>query len=579
MGRLERWLRGPRVPLKMAVLGLILGLPALWMGFFVDDYAHRLAFMDVPGIERLFRSPMQMFSFATGDPDTTRWAMEMGVYPWWTSGNVVANFWRPATVVTHWVDYLLWPDTPFLMHLHNLLWFSALIAAVAVLYRRIGGTAWAAGLAALLFAVDEAHAFPMGWIANRNGTLTVFWGVVCLLMHDVWRRDGKRWALLPALIALALGVHSNENGVAATAYLFSYAVFIDKSPPKSRALSLVPYALLVVVWRAYYSAMGFGVGSTALYIDPASSPLGFLAALFQRAPILLLGQWANTPSEPFTFLPFKAQAVYWLVAVAILVALFVAFRPVLRQSAEARFWFLGMLLAVVPICASVPMNRHLLLAGIGAAGVLAHFIVMVRAAAFSAGRYARAVCSVMLVLHLIVAPVILAGTLVGMAGAAKVVNRLIDSATFPDDIATRTVVLINSPNTFLTAYTGIKLAIDEKPVPAHMYVLSPIGLRPAPTRVTRTDERTLHFVPEGGFPWLIFRDDTEPFAVGDRVELPEMTVEVLKVDDIGRPQEVNYRFRVPLEDPTYYWTQIERLRYTPFTPPAVGETVEFNVSG
>jgi len=398
-------------------------------------------------------------------------------------------------------------------------------------------------------------------------------------MHDVWRRDHKTAALIPAMIALALGVHSNENGVAATAYLFSYAVFIDKAPLKSRALSLVPYALLVIVWRAYYSAMSFGVGGTLLYVDPMSSPLGFLAALFERTPILLLGQWANIPSEPFTFLPFQAQAVYWLVAVAILVAVFVAFRPLLRQSAEARFWFLGMLLAVVPICASVPMNRHLLFAGIGAAGVLAHFIAMVRASDFSSGRYVRAICFVMLVLHLIVAPVILSGTLAGMGVAGKVMNRLLDSAEFPDDIAGRTVVLVNSPNTFLTAYTGIKLAIAGKPVPAHMYVLSPIGVRPAPTRVTRTDDRTLHYVPDGGFPWLIFRDETEPFAVGDRVELPEMTVEVLKVDDIGRPQEVNYRFRVPLEDPTFYWTQIERFRYTPFTPPAVGETVEFNVSG
>jgi hypothetical protein len=562
----------------MAVLGLILGLPALWMGFFLDDYAHRLALMDVPGIDRLFRSPMQMFSFVTGDPDTSQWATEMGVYPWWTSKNMVADFWRPATVATHWVDYLLWPDTPFLMHLHSLLWFSGLIAAVAVLYRRIGSTAWAAGLAALLFAVDDAHAFPMGWIANRNATLAVFWGVVCLLMHDLWRRDGKTAALIPAMIALALGLHSNENGVAATAYLFSYAVFIDKAPPKSRVLSLVPYALLVIVWRAYYSAMGFGVGGTLLYVDPLSSPLGFLAALFERAPILLLGQWANTPSELFIFLPDAAQAAYWLVAAVILALILVALRPVLRQSAEARFWFLGMLLAVVPISASVPMNRHLLFAGVGAAGVLAHFIAMVRAGEFRAGRYARAMCSIMLVLHLIVAPVMLSGTLVGMGVVGRATNRLLDSAQFPDDITDSTVLLVNSPNAFLTAYTGIKLAIDGKPVPAHMYVLSPIGLRPAPTRVTRTDERTLHYVPDGGFPWLIFRNETEPFAVGDRVELPEMTVEVLKVNDIGQPHEVNYRFRLPLEDPTYHWTQIESLRYTPFTPPAVGETVQFNLS-
>ena len=32
------------------------------------------------------------------------------------------------------LDYLLWPNGPFLMHLHSLLWLGALVVAAALLY-------------------------------------------------------------------------------------------------------------------------------------------------------------------------------------------------------------------------------------------------------------------------------------------------------------------------------------------------------------------------------------------------------------------------------------------------------------
>src|SRR4029453_4870479 len=48
-----------------------------------------------------------------------------------------------------------------------------------------------------------------------------------------------------------------------------------------------------------------------------------------------------------------------------------ALAPLARRDRLARFWAFGMLLATVPVSATVPGDRLLTFAGIGAAGLLA----------------------------------------------------------------------------------------------------------------------------------------------------------------------------------------------------------------
>jgi len=50
---------------------------------------------------------------------------------------------------------------PAVMHAHSLMWFGLLVVAVTLLYRRLMGLTLAAGLAALLYAVDDAHGMPV----------------------------------------------------------------------------------------------------------------------------------------------------------------------------------------------------------------------------------------------------------------------------------------------------------------------------------------------------------------------------------------------------------------------------------
>ena len=48
--------------------------------------------------------------------------------------------------------------------------------------------------------------------------------------------------------------------------------------------------------------------------------------------------------------------------------------PLLKSNRHARFWAIGMHISVLPICATMPMNRNLLWVGIGACGLVGHFL-------------------------------------------------------------------------------------------------------------------------------------------------------------------------------------------------------------
>ncbi|NVB83892.1 MAG: hypothetical protein HOV81_36290, partial [Kofleriaceae bacterium] len=61
-----------------------------------------------------------------------------------------------------------------------------------------------------------------------------------------------------------------------------------------------------------------------------------------------------------------------------------------------------------------------------------------------------------------------------------------------------------------------------------------------------------------------------PFAIGDRVDLTGLSLEIESITGDGRPRAVLAHFTAPLEDPTYVWRRWEGKTYVPYTPPAIG---------
>ena len=223
----------------------------------------------------------------------------------WTSGStpggpypgLKAEFLQALTVLTHRLDYALWPDSPALMHAHSLLWLGAAVALTAAFYRRMFGATWVAGVAALLFAVDDARGATVGFIANRNVLVAATFGVSALIAHDRWRRDGSRPAAL-AGPAAAPGRLVLEGGGDRDLRLPGRLRDVRRPPGRWRGLlALWPYAAGVVAWAALRASWGYGVRDMGLYIDPLTDTGRYLAAAAGRLPILLLGQWGPIPAD------------------------------------------------------------------------------------------------------------------------------------------------------------------------------------------------------------------------------------------------------------------------------------------
>ncbi len=601
-------------PFALGLLAIALMLPNIGGGLFQDDLVHRAHLVKervVP--ERYYGTPLlptdagtltgamrDTFAVTRSREDVSH-LKESGLFPWWVSDDLRISNWRPLTALTHWLDYRLFPDSPALMHAHNLLWFGAVVVVVTALYRRMMGAVPVAALAALLYMIDESNYFPVWWVANRNLLLALFFSVLALLCHDRWRRCGRRGcgALAPLLLLLAL--LSTEAGIATFAYLFAYALMIDRGTRLRRALSLVPAVVVIAGWRIVYNALGHGASGGGFVIDPGREPLAYALAVLERAPLLLMGQWAPLPADTYWMMSERAMGQYLVPVYAFLALVFVGVLGLLKRDRVSRFWLTGMLLCVLPICATVPMNRNLLFAAIGAFGLLARYVTGMFAGDdwVPERRMYRIplwmICIALLFIHV---PVALGGRLwsrrmFAFSGEVIYSTAEIGEAPSPSD---KTVVLVNAPNPFLFIAMPHLRSYEDKSVPALARVLVP-GWRPL--EVTRTGERTLVIRSREGnllsvdesskdmrpsFLYLyrtfntLFRGDDEPFGVGQRVELPDLAVEVLSVDGAGSPTATQFDFSCSLDSPSLYWLQwhwkpVGLGSYSPFAIPAVGETV------
>ncbi|MFH0980571.1 MAG: hypothetical protein V2A79_03415 [Planctomycetota bacterium] len=564
---------------------MVLSLPCLWVGWIGDDHFHRLAMTGSSRLPDLPCSPMALFTFADGDPERNVRLMDLGLWPWWTLKEIHGAFFRPLTALTHWMDYRLWPNRPALMHLQSWLWFGGCVAAAGLLYRRMLGGTLAAGLAALLFAVDDAHSTPIGFLANRNALLALFFGLLAVSAHDRWRRNGWRMGAWLGPTLLGASLLSAEMGVATMGYLFAHAMFLDPGGRRSRWASLLPYLGVTVLWRMVWTRMGAGGWGMEIYVDPLVEPWRYVTGLLWRAPVCLLAQWAVPPAELIFLLASelsKRSTVLLGAAIFAFVGVMaVVVTPLLKRDAAARFWALGMLLALLPVCAVFPADRLLMFAGVGAMGLLAQFLIRVfggdGALGAMAPHYRRAAKRLgvfLVVVHGVLAPLLLPLRTGMPLGPKSFFDSIHIHTPLDGSVERQSVVIVNSPVAMAAGYLAINRALAGEPVPAHTRILAPSW---ADVTVTRPDAFTLVVRPKGGYlrhPMdQLARGKCHPLALGERVELTGFTAQVTALTDDRRPAEVAFRFDVPLEDASLRWLHWKDNAYVPFTPPPIGHTL------
>jgi len=565
-----------RMPLVVAILAVVGMLPALSGGWQMDDYFQRATLLGL-GDSR----PIDVF-IQYSDRAHNLAQQEFGTMPWWGSPDLHQAFFRYLSALTMMLDYRLWPNSPALMHLQSLLWLAAAVLVAALLYREVMGATWVAGLAALMYAIDGAHALPAAYLANRNALIACCFGFLSVLMFVRWRRHGDyklRWL---SVLMLALALSAYEMGLATVAYLFSYALIVDEDGFRSRLMRLLPHGVVLVAWVLIYKLGNFGSQGSGFYLDPLHNPFGFAGTFSQRAAFLMMGQWSPLPAEmsmgPAPGSPaYFHLSVFSFVVVAIVVALFI---PLILRDRVARFWALGALLSLVPISAVGPENRVLGFVSLGSMALLAQVTHALFAGSFAAPRAWRAFAwtatALLLVIHVIAAPLLGLVRLQYQNEVGSRMERAMASVPGDPQLASQELVLVNPPDhIYLVTAIWAVHRLENLPMPRHMRALSSGGA----LEVTRVGPRSLQFrFPNGFFPTAFsrfIRSPEERFSVGQHFDLPGFSVTVQSLDSHGDPDQVLYEFPVPLEDPSLRWMSWHDGVYVPWTPPAIGHTDTF----
>jgi hypothetical protein len=568
------------MPVWAALIGVLLTSPSLFGGLQTEDWIFREAATDP-----IFSLPWRVNLWGPdGRPSDeavraiVHEAKRLGTLPWFTDEGFHVSLWRPLASWTHQIEFRLYPDLPALMHAQSLVFYALLIAAAGALYRRVFAAAdfpaWAAGLAVLAYAIDDAHGQAVGWIMNRGAVMASFFGVVSVWAFDRWRRDGFRWGAVLSSLGLGLGLLSSEFALGAVGYLLALSLILDPAPPPRRAIAALVWLLPVAVWAIAYKLLGHGAWGSALYVDPLGQPLTFVRSTIERGTVLLLAQLGFPPSDIFIQWTGVRALLVVLASALGLMALLVAVWPLLRGRAVAAFWALGMLFSVVPASAAFPQDRMLLLTGVGAMGLLATLAASLTSFDWRTPRRRRVALGLVLALsiaHLLVAPVLLPLRSLTMWRYDRALAKGRESAFGLIEHPHQELVLLNAPDAFFGTMLVLTRMARREPLPALTLCLSGT---PERIEVLRSDPYTLDLAPRQGFigPGFnhIYRSPLRPMDEATLIWFPSFQIRVERVNQRGEPASARFRFRWPLESPRMVFAVYRGGRYERIAPPPVG---------
>ena len=597
-------------PLIIAIIAFIISIPTINGGLFADDLIHRAVLVDadklppniyktglqhnVPG--KLSSAVFKLFCFSNNDKGTMQ-ASKYGTLPWWITKphDFKVAFWRPLSSLTHWLDYRLFPDNTKYMHIHHLLWFSAVIFLIAFYYRRLIGPTWIAALAAVMFLIDENNFFPVMLVAHRNSIMALFFGLNCVLCHHSWRENRSITAATLSAVLLLLSLLCAEAGIATFAFILAYAIALEKDKITKRVMTIVPAVITIILWRIVYNYLGYGIENVGIYVDPVSEPLRFTAAAFVRFSVLLFGIFF--PVSPDATSSLSPSALTWFITVSIvsLLILLSAMLWLLKNNRIALYLALSTIFACIPFCACFSSGRNLLFASVPAFGLIAIFITDIFKRAVYLPKplllriFVWIICIVLLINHLPVA-------LAGKAVSQKFMVAFFSCNIEPPDIfaqnisRSKSLVIINSPSLLGTLFIPFYQAYNVQELPKTIRPLTPAF---RDIQITRTDESTLVIKSIDGNIFScndigplhiayglkmfcdLFRDKDTKFSLDEEYEFPEVTIKVIKTDNNSLPVKISYTFSKSLEDKSldFYYYNWDGSGHQKFEIPAVGQTV------
>ncbi len=567
----------PRSLSLTLLIAAVLVAPALMADFVADDLFHQ--HMATGAVAELQRAPTDYYRFFLDDESWHLAARESGFLPWFTEHGFHGEFLRPLASLSLYVDHQLAPGSPFFAHAHSIAWYLALIVATSLVYRRLMGSGALAGLALLIFAIDDAHAVPVGWVANRNALMAMSFASTAFWLHIRWRQERRLFDGVATLPVLLTGLLCSEVALSITAFHFSYAVFLEQGRARDRVLGLLPAAGLCLAWLAVYKWLGYGMSGSELYVEPSGDPSRFLTAVVLRLPVLLAG--AVTPLSADFSMAMTPDVLWRLSASsALVVGLFgFALWPWLRTDRGAAFWLVGAAISMLPVCAAFPGDRLLLAPSLGAAALALFLKWLLVTEGPSSERIpprTRAAAWLIVLTHLVVSPL----TLPARVFAPHLIgNTYLQGGDtldgFEEEFDSRTLVLVSTVDLFFGSFAVFNRVDEGGALPARVRTLHS---GTSGCVVERPDEHTLLIRARAEFSPRLFdrllRSPSPGWRVGETEVRSDSTFEVIELGTRGWPSVVRFEFVRPLEDREFVWVVWTEDGYQRFELPEVGGAVE-----
>lgn len=559
------------------VAATLIALTTVFSGFTLDDYYH-LATLDGVGHGA---TPLDLFVFGTGTPDQTHALMEKGMYPWYTLPGLKIHFFRPLSSALFSLDYYLFGRHAAFHHLHSLIWFALLAWGVALLYRH-ALPAPIAGLAILLYLLDDGHLGPVQWLSNRNALVSAAPALLGFAAHIRWREAGWRPGLPLSLLGYAIGFLGGETTLGISGFLFAYEMIGRRDALWLRVRALAPAGLLCVLYLAAYKLGGYGVTGSGVYLDPIGDPGGFLTEVPSRLLDLTGVQFFKLPVE-VTFLASLGKMALLLRAATVagaLIVIYVARKVWSGMGPDERrnlAWLCaGSVIAALPGLAAYPSGRLMTLPSIGAFALIACFIHQCSGAAWaSVPRVQRVAAGMLVFLHAIYTPIVwitrgfaVPGLAILSAGAFQVSD--LDDQTLAD----KTVINFCAGD----MYTGFYSMVMRREMGlAQTRSWQTLSQAPFDHEVTRTGENRFEVRVVGGEMLSLpveqfFRSAQYPLAVGQVVKLDNYQVEVLEMGAWG-PTRIGLTFGQSLDAPDLQFLAWQKGELRSFAWPPVGVPV------
>ncbi|HEY6879533.1 MAG TPA: hypothetical protein VI299_16010, partial [Polyangiales bacterium] len=354
--------------LLLVAAGLVIFWPSITMPRFLDDYVHTLM---IDGRFPVPRSPFNLYDFVSDENRAL--FQERGLLPWWTHPQLKMRFLRPVSSALMWFEQHELHFSVALQHVHSFAWWVACVMAIRGFYRRVLPQR-SALMALIIMAFSPCHVMPIGWIANRNALVCLFFGILALRSHHAYCVKPRLATALWTAVCYAVAVLSGELALCFIGYMLALSLGYARGPLLGRLMGLLPIALPAAVYLWVRQVLGYGAVGSGFYVDPLHVPVSFLRVAPFRLSAMFAQTWLSVSTDTWwATLPWMMVLPCALLGALFLVPQLLRTYPRLTPElrAEARWLFIGSSLALLPILPTVPAARLSSIALLGAAAIVA----------------------------------------------------------------------------------------------------------------------------------------------------------------------------------------------------------------